>query len=233
MVSTRKSSWGRIVTGLALAGRLAALVGGLGIASALAAEDPFEDLRSRIEQLEKDNENLRTAMVPQASAGLGSVGAVPPAPDELEPPTEEEQRIRNIVERYLQRHPDVSDVTQDQSISSIQGNIAKILEKMDKKTLPSVQIHGAFQADAGVFSQDTNSKISYGDIQNGADFRRARISASGSMTERTNYVIQVDFAFFGRPTFTDVWVEQTQIPILGNWRIGQWKQPFSLEVVSS
>jgi phosphate-selective porin OprO/OprP len=30
-----------------------------------------------------------------------------------------------------------------------------------------------------------------------------------------------------------LWVEQTSIPVLGNVRLGQWKQPFSLEVMSS
>jgi phosphate-selective porin OprO/OprP len=45
--------------------------------------------------------------------------------------------------------------------------------------------------------------------------------------------MQMDFAAQGRPSFTDVWVEWTDLPVLGNVRVGQWKQPFSLEVVSS
>ncbi len=48
-----------------------------------------------------------------------------------------------------------------------------------------------------------------------------------------NAFMQMDFGFFGRPTFTDLWVEQTNVPVLGNVRVGQWKQPFGLEVVSS
>jgi phosphate-selective porin OprO/OprP len=53
------------------------------------------------------------------------------------------------------------------------------------------------------------------------------------VTEFTNYFFQMDFGFFGRPTFTDVWLEQTKVPVFGNVRIGQWKQPCSLETVSS
>ena len=45
--------------------------------------------------------------------------------------------------------------------------------------------------------------------------------------------MQFDFAFFGRPTFTDVWTEVTHVPVLGNVRVGQWKQPFGLESVTS
>lgn len=98
---------------------------------------------------------------------------------------------------------------------------------------PTIQMNGVFQADAGFFSQDDVSRASFGDIQDGADFRRARLSAKGSVAETVNYFFQMDFGFPGRPTFTDVWVESTDHPVVGNIRIGQWKQPFSLEVVSS
>ncbi|MBN8626948.1 MAG: hypothetical protein J0M17_15815, partial [Planctomycetes bacterium] len=100
-------------------------------------------------------------------------------------------------------------------------------------TYPTIKINGVFQADFGWVQQDANSTARYGHIKDGADFRRARLAASGAITEVNNYFLQMDFGFFGRPTFTDVWVEQTDLPILGNVRVGQWKQPFSLEVVSS
>ena len=102
-----------------------------------------------------------------------------------------------------------------------------------EKKFPTVQVNGVFQADTGFFHQDANSVATYGHIQDGAAFRRARLSAKGSVTETMNYFMQMDFAFFGRPTFTDVWLESVDFPVLGNVRIGQWKQPFSLEVVSS
>jgi len=102
-----------------------------------------------------------------------------------------------------------------------------------KKKLPSVAINGVFQADAVTFSQSAESLDAHGDIQNGAAFRRARLSAKGSVVENMNYFMQMDFGFFGRPTFTDVWTEFTDVPLLGKVRVGQWKQPFGLEVVSS
>jgi len=100
-------------------------------------------------------------------------------------------------------------------------------------TYPAIKVGAVFQADVGFFNQDPNSFTNYGRIQDGADIRRARITTSANITETVNALFQMDFAFPGRPTFTDVWVEQTQLPVLGNVRIGQWKQPFSLEVVSS
>jgi phosphate-selective porin OprO and OprP len=103
----------------------------------------------------------------------------------------------------------------------------------DKKKLPSVALSGVFQADAVLFSQTPESKAAYGLIENGTEFRRARLGAKGSVTDRMDYFMQMDFGFFGRPTFTDVWADFKDVGNLGTVRVGQWKQPFSLEVVSS
>ena len=132
----------------------------------------------------------------------------------------------------LLQSPDTESVI-EQRLAELEEMVRELREKSAKKTLPSVTINGVFQADVGWIQQDLASRQKYGDIQDGADFRRARLSAKGSITETSNYFFQMDFGFFGRPTFTDVWVEQTQVPLLGNVRIGQWKQPFGLEVVSS
>ncbi len=213
-----------------------------------AAGDPFEELRQRIDQLERDNRQLQTALGPRGSSSPDSIlSEVPPAPvDEIalhqdgQPghaeESEDERRIGSIVEKYLRRRPREAnpvDDSQEQRISAIQNNVAGVLDRLNKKTLPSVAVSGVFQADTGFFNQNANSLTDYGHLQNGADFRRARLGAKGSLTETTNYFMQMDFAFFGRPTFTDLWVEQKEVPILGTVRIGQWKQPFSLEVVSS
>lgn len=98
---------------------------------------------------------------------------------------------------------------------------------------PTVKVNGFFQADMGYFGQSDENRRQLGDIQDGADFRRFRLSASGAVASNVNYMAQLDFGFFGRPTFTDVWGEVTDVPYLGTVRVGQWKQPFGLEVVTS
>ena len=78
-------------------------------------------------------------------------------------------------------------------------------------TYPNVQLHGFFQADAGWFGQDAVNKASLaaingvpnGDLQDGADFRRARLSAGGDVAENIGYFVEYDFAFPGRPSFMD------------------------------
>jgi len=121
----------------------------------------------------------------------------------------------------------------EKKLAELDRSFKAFEQKSTKKTYPNVTVNGVFQADAGWIHQDANSSNQYGEIKDGSDFRRARLSAKGSVTELTNYFFQMDFGFFGRPTFTDVWLEQTKVPFFGNVRIGQWKQPFGLETVSS
>lgn len=115
----------------------------------------------------------------------------------------------------------------------------KILEDANKQKettksiLPNVNISGVFQADGVVFDQDDEGREAYGSVEGGGDFRRARLGAKGSVTDRMDYFMQMDFAFFGRPTFMDMWVDFKDAGPLGTVRVGQWKQPFSLEVISS
>ena len=210
-------------------------------------QDPFEDLRLRIERLEQENLELKS----RVGAGTRPVSfqtefpPVPPSPgsragadsgDLPEADTDEEQHVNSLIEKYLRRRPretDPDDVAQEGKISALDTKVAGLLDRLNKKTFPTAVLNGSMQADLGFFNQDANSEHTYGKIANGADFRRARLGVKGALTDTVNYTWQMDFGFFGRPTFTDVWVEQTQIPYFGNVRVGQWKQPFSLEVVSS
>ena len=129
--------------------------------------------------------------------------------------------------------PEETSSVFEQRFQALSHRFDELQAKISTPKIPSVEVHGVFQADAGWFGQNVASRKAVGDIQDGADFRRARLSANGALAENMNYFLQMDFAFQGRPTFTDLWFEVTKVPVVGNVRIGQWKQPFSLEVVSS
>jgi phosphate-selective porin OprO/OprP len=112
------------------------------------------------------------------------------------------------------------------------------LEHPPVKYPAGIKVSGVFQVDGVLFSQDAANKAppalgGVGPIENGADFRRARLAASAALAPNMNAFFQMDFGFPGRPTFTDLWIDWTDLPVLGTVRVGQWKQPFSLEVVSS
>jgi phosphate-selective porin OprO/OprP len=144
----------------------------------------------------------------------------------------------NEAEIFEQAQPAAAQPTLEQQLAGL-GKRVEALEKPPVKYPANVQVLGVFQADAVAFNQDDANKLPIAaggvgqTIQNGADFRRARLAARAALANNMNAFMQFDFAFPGRPTFTDVWVEWTDLPVLGTVRVGQWKQPFSLEVVSS
>lgn len=135
------------------------------------------------------------------------------------------------------------DQIMEQQLDALRKEFGTFKDGLSKPTFPSVEVHGAIQMDSGWFHQSANNIATIndldgpapgnGNIRDGVDFRRVRLSANGAVLPNMNYFLQMDFAAFGRPTFTDVWMEFTKVPVLGNVRAGQWKQPFSLEVVSS
>jgi phosphate-selective porin OprO/OprP len=171
----------------------------------------FQELARRLEAAEAEISALKARPEPGAGAGrLPAVDAVDgPFPDPPDPPAP------------------------TNPIAVLEQKWADFQKAANARTYPNVALHGVFQADFGWFHQDANSLATFGRIQDGADFRRARLQANGAVTENVNYFIQFDFAFPGRPTFTDLWMEMIDLPFLGAVRIGQWKEPFSLEVVSS
>lgn len=110
----------------------------------------------------------------------------------------------------------------EQKLESISG-------EKEKDVLPLIRLSGFMQLDQGLFSQSEASRADLGDIQDGFGFRRARLQALGQLTEFTGYTIEMDFAGIGRPSFMDVWGEQTEIPFFGAIRIGQFRQPTSMD----
>ena len=66
----------------------------------------------------------------------------------------------------------------------------------------------------------------------GTEFRRARLFSSGSIYQNVKYKFQLDFAG-GKIAFKDVWMELNKLPIKGNVRVGHFKEPLRLEVLTS
>ncbi len=101
-----------------------------------------------------------------------------------------------------------------------------------KNPFPTFKITGFTQLDGGWYSQTPQNMATVGNAQDGVGFRRARLAVVGQMSEQTNYMVEMDFATAGRPSFFDVWGEQTQLPYLGTVRAGQYVQPFSVDAMS-
>lgn len=99
--------------------------------------------------------------------------------------------------------------------------------------LPLIRLSGFFQLDDGFFSQGPDSRSVLGDIKDGVGFRRVRLQALGAVSKSTRYSIEVDFIAVGRPSFMDVWGEQGNIPFFGSIRIGHFRQPTTMDALTS
>jgi phosphate-selective porin OprO/OprP len=69
-------------------------------------------------------------------------------------------------------------------------------------------------------------------LEDGVEFRRMRLYLSGTLHHATAFKIQYDFAS-GSAVLKDGYVEFRGIPGLGKIRAGQFKEPFSLEELTS
>ncbi len=77
-------------------------------------------------------------------------------------------------------------------IQKMKDKEAKSKEKAAGK--PSIKVGGRIQADWALFGQGDASRNVYGDLQDGCEFRRARIFVSGDAFHVVDYKIQMDFA---------------------------------------
>jgi len=70
------------------------------------------------------------------------------------------------------------------------------------------------------------------EAQNGAEFRRLRWYTSGTLFKSIKFKLQFDFAQ-GDAGVKDAYIEVVKIPVIGNFRLGHFKQPFGLEMHTS
>lgn len=92
---------------------------------------------------------------------------------------------------------------------------------------------GFIQLDSGWFSQDSANKQAVGDITDTTGIRRLRLRASGQVLPDTSFVVDLDFAASGHPSFRDVKFTLHEQELVQNIQIGYFAQPFGLEAMTS
>ncbi|MBI4563317.1 MAG: porin [Planctomycetes bacterium] len=95
-----------------------------------------------------------------------------------------------------------------------------------------MKIGGRIHNDWVWVSHDDSITTAIGDQEDGTLFRRARLYASGDIYENFFFKAQFDFAG-GDADFKDVYLGVKKLPTIGNVKIGQFKEPFSLEELTS
>jgi phosphate-selective porin OprO/OprP len=66
----------------------------------------------------------------------------------------------------------------------------------------------------------------------GTEFRRVRVFNSGKLYGNIKYKLQLDFSG-GKISFKDIWIELIGLPLSGNLRVGNFKEPLRLEALTS
>jgi len=98
---------------------------------------------------------------------------------------------------------------------------------------PTVNWSGFVQLDSGWVYQDENSKIAIGCVESKAGLRRVRLRMDGRVRDNTTYLVDLDFAASGHPSFRDIVLEFEDVPYLQNVYLGYFQQPFGLDAMTS
>lgn len=94
-----------------------------------------------------------------------------------------------------------------------------------------LRIGGRMMFDWLWIGEDDDIKADIGEQEDGVGFRRVRFYMAGSIYENVDYMLQLDFAG-GNTALRDAYIGLTDLPF-GKLRMGQFKEPFSLEELTS
>ena len=98
---------------------------------------------------------------------------------------------------------------------------------------PMFKWSGFLQLDSGWIDQDDLNVITVGDIDAQVGLRRVRLRAFGDVRPNTHYVVDLDFAAAGHPSFRDVFIGLRNVPLVQNAAFGHYKTPFGMDAESS
>lgn len=95
-----------------------------------------------------------------------------------------------------------------------------------------LKIGGRINNDWFFMDEDNDIKTSIGDQVDSTEQRRARFYMAGTIYENVGYKLSFDWEG-GSANFKDAYMELKNVPLLGNMRVGQMKEPFNLEMMNS
>jgi phosphate-selective porin OprO/OprP len=130
---------------------------------------------------------------------------------------------------------------EDAELSTRLADVEKALKKIDEKakadkkkaaSTMSATPGGRIFIDTATFSQDPIDKLRW-DEQNGIEFRAARIFVEGKGFDVIKYKIEWDFAGRDKARAKDIYIAITDLPWLQNVQVGHFKEPFSLDELTS
>ena len=95
-----------------------------------------------------------------------------------------------------------------------------------------MKMGGRIMFDTALIGTNNNYMNSFGNEENGSSFREARIYAEGSFNEKIEFKWQYDFNGGVNNKLKDLYIGFRNTPA-GNVRVGQFKEPFGLDQLTS
>ena len=86
--------------------------------------------------------------------------------------------------------------------------------------------------DIAYINQSASIENKFGKQTLGGEFRKAMFQSSGKIHGNVKYITQFDFSS-GTISFNEVWIEINKVPIVGNIRLGNFKEPMRFENLTS
>ncbi len=104
------------------------------------------------------------------------------------------------------------------------------IENADKSI--KIKMGGRIQYDMMFIDQDSTMDSYFATAGNGAEMRRARFYTSGTLYNNIDFKLQIDFAN-NALTLKDAWIKIKKIPVVGNLKVGNFKEPVGLNTLTS
>lgn len=96
----------------------------------------------------------------------------------------------------------------------------------------SFKFGGRIQNDWAFYDADPGLEAAVGPLEDGTEFRRARLFFEGTLWKTVEFKAQYDFAG-GDAELKDVYLGLVNLPGIGGFRVGHVKEPFSIEEQTS
>ncbi|HPU96908.1 MAG TPA: porin [Candidatus Hydrogenedentes bacterium] len=180
----------------------------------------IETLESRVSALEAQITELKKNAEQPASSGTADTAATPPedSSGEAKQPSLEDRVAALEKDKEGALRPFWKDGLR--------------LESPDGQF--KLKLGGRLFMDFVWFDQDETLKQALGDEQDGGQIRMGRIDLSGTMYEDVYYRLEYELAGNNGPNgFTDTYIGYTGIPGISSVQVGHFKEPFSLEEITS
>jgi phosphate-selective porin OprO and OprP len=96
------------------------------------------------------------------------------------------------------------------------------------------KLGGRIQWDMSGYDADSDTEALVGDVNGGSEMRRLRLATDGQIGAGSPIAYKVDIEFSeGTPIPKDAYVALQGIPYVGEFRLGHFKEPFSMEEIAS